>query len=135
LGNSHFFISSGFSEDFGVQLMRARSFSVKDFEKERGMVVQKLAEALAAWKGPRHMTNQQVNQPSFPIARAARLAGKTSSVAPAQLSDDREPLEDRIRCRAYLLAENAGFPEGRADEFWYRAEQEVRRGDSRRRQG
>jgi hypothetical protein len=27
LGNSHFFISSGFSEDFGVQLMRARSFS------------------------------------------------------------------------------------------------------------
>jgi hypothetical protein len=26
LGNSHFFISSGFSEDFGVQLMRARSF-------------------------------------------------------------------------------------------------------------
>ena len=105
--------------------------SVKDDEKEREMVVQKLvqklAEAVAALKGPRHMTTHQVNKPSFPAARAARLAGKTSSVAPGQLSDNGESLEGRIRCRAYVLAENAGFPEGRADEFWYRAEQEVRR--------
>jgi len=78
------------------------------------------------------MISQQGTKSSFPTAGAARLAGKTSSVAPAQLSDGREPLEDRIRCRAYLLAENAGFPEGRADEFWYRAEQDVRRGASRR---
>jgi hypothetical protein len=92
-------------------------------------VFQKLAEALAARKGPRNMISQQVNKPSFPTAGAARLAGKTSSVA-----DGRESLEDRIRRRAYLLAENAGFPEGRADEFWYRAEQEVRRCESPRRQ-
>ena len=93
-------------------------------------VFQKLAEALAARKGPRNMISQQVNKSSFPTAGSARLAGKTSSVA-----DGRESLEDRIRCRAYLLAENAGFPEGRADEFWYRAEQEVRRCESPRRQG
>ena len=92
-------------------------------------VFQKLAEALAARKEPRHMISQQVNKSSFPTAGPARLAGKTSSVA-----DGRESLEDRIRCRAYLLAENAGFPEGRADEFWYRAEQEVRRCESPRRQ-
>jgi hypothetical protein len=79
------------------------------------------------------MISQQVNKSSFPTAGAARLAGTTSSVAPGQLSGDRDSLEDRIRCRAYLLAENAGFPEGRADEFWYRAEQEVRRGEIRRR--
>ena len=98
-------------------------------------VFQKLAEALAARKGPRHMISQQVNQSSFPTAGSARLAGKTTSVASAKLSDGRESLEDRIRRRAYLLAENAGFPEGRADEFWYRAEQEVRRCESPRRQG
>src|SRR5215831_20808984 len=43
--------------------------SVKDFQKERGMVVQKvfqkLAEALAARKGPRHMISPQVNKSSF----------------------------------------------------------------------
>ena len=96
---------------------------------------QKLTEAIAARKGPRHMISQQVNKSSFPTVGAARLAGNTSSVGSAQLFDGREALEDRIRCRAYYLAENAGFPEGRADEFWYRAEQEVRRGESRRRQG
>jgi hypothetical protein len=37
LGNSHFFISSGFSEDFGVQLMRARSFSVGRAVKNGGI--------------------------------------------------------------------------------------------------
>jgi hypothetical protein len=69
-------------------------------------VFQKLAEALAARKGPRHMISQQVNKSSFPTAAgSARLAGKTSSSA-----DGRESLEDRIRCRAFLLAENAGFP-------------------------
>ena len=96
---------------------------------------QKLTEAIAARKGPRHMISQQVNQSSFATAGSARLAGKTSSVGSAQLFDGRVALENRIRCRAYLLAESAGFPEGRADEFWYRAEQEVRRGESRRRQG
>ena len=85
---------------------------------------QKLAGALAARRGP-HMINQQVTKPSFATAGAARR-----TVPPA---NDREALEDRIRCRAYLLAEKAGFPEGRADEFWFRAEQEVRRGENSRR--
>ena len=96
---------------------------------------QKLAEALAARNGPQHMIRQQANKSTFPTTGAARLAGKTTSVASAKLSDGRESLEDMIRCRAYLLAENAGFPEGRADEFWYRAEQEVRRCESPQRQG
>ena len=91
---------------------------------------QKLAEALAARNGPQHMIRQQANKSTFPTTGAARLAGKT-----AQPANDRESLEDKIRCRAYLLAEKAGFPEGRADEFWYRAEQEVRRGECRGRQG
>jgi hypothetical protein len=40
-------------------------------------------------------------------------------------------LEEKIRVRAYLLAEAAGFPTGRADEFWLRAEKEIRLGKSR----
>lgn len=34
-------------------------------------------------------------------------------------------LEDAIRRRAYELWEAEGRPEGRTDEFWYRAEEEV----------
>ncbi|MGJ5180070.1 DUF2934 domain-containing protein [Bradyrhizobium oligotrophicum] len=35
-------------------------------------------------------------------------------------------LEDRIRERAHALWEQSGRPEGREDEFWYRAEHEIR---------
>jgi hypothetical protein len=33
---------------------------------------------------------------------------------------------DEIRARAYKLWEEAGKPEGRIDEFWYEAEQQVK---------
>jgi hypothetical protein len=34
--------------------------------------------------------------------------------------------EDSIALRAYQLWDEAGRPEGRADEFWFRAEEEFR---------
>ena len=43
------------------------------------------------------------------------------SPVPAQAT-----LEERVRLRAYLLAEGAGFPEGRTEEFWHRVEEETR---------
>ncbi len=53
--------------------------------------------------------------------------GETKSPAPAaQFRNSTVSLEERIRNRAYLLAEAAGFPEGCADEFWFKAEKEVR---------
>ena len=48
-----------------------------------------------------------------------------------QAGDSKNPQEDRIRLRAYLLAEAAGFPAGRADEFWHQAEKDIRSGSSR----
>jgi hypothetical protein len=35
------------------------------------------------------------------------------------------PTEDQVRTRAYGLWEQAGKPDGREDEFWYQAEQEL----------
>ncbi|MGT2502105.1 DUF2934 domain-containing protein [Bradyrhizobium guangxiense] len=43
-----------------------------------------------------------------------------------QLSD---PTEQEIRERAHRLWEQAGRPEGREDEFWRAAEQELRNED------
>jgi hypothetical protein len=37
-----------------------------------------------------------------------------------------EPSEQQIRTRAHQLWEQAGNPEGREDEFWHRAERELR---------
>ena len=40
-----------------------------------------------------------------------------------------EPSEQEIRERAHQLWERAGKPEGRGDEFWHAAEQELRNED------
>ncbi|SFK13327.1 Protein of unknown function [Bradyrhizobium sp. Gha] len=40
-----------------------------------------------------------------------------------------EPNEQEIRERAHQLWERAGKPEGREDEFWHAAEQELRNED------
>jgi len=37
-----------------------------------------------------------------------------------------QPTDDKLRERAHQLWEQAGRPEGRQDEFWYQAEQELR---------
>jgi hypothetical protein len=34
---------------------------------------------------------------------------------------------DEIRARAYKLWEEAGKPQGRIDEFWYEAEEQVKK--------
>lgn len=36
-----------------------------------------------------------------------------------------EPIEQKIRESAYLKWEAAGYPENRADEFWFAAENEL----------
>jgi hypothetical protein len=40
-----------------------------------------------------------------------------------------KPSEEEIRKRAHELWEQAGKPEGREDEFWHLAEQELRNED------
>jgi hypothetical protein len=40
-----------------------------------------------------------------------------------------EPTNDEIRIRAHQLWEEAGKPEGREEEFWHLAEQELRNAD------
>jgi len=40
-----------------------------------------------------------------------------------------EPTNDEIRIRAHQLWEEAGKPEGREEEFWNLAEQELRNAD------
>ena len=40
-----------------------------------------------------------------------------------------DPIEQEIRDRAHRLWEQAGKPEGRDDEFWHAAEQELRNED------
>jgi hypothetical protein len=47
-----------------------------------------------------------------------------SPLVASGVQNPKESREERIRLRAYLLAEAAGFPEGRADEFWLQAEKE-----------
>jgi len=37
-----------------------------------------------------------------------------------------EPTQEHIRLRAYELWERHGKPDGRAEEFWLRAEQELK---------
>ena len=37
-----------------------------------------------------------------------------------------QPADESIRQRAHQLWEQAGRPDGRQDEFWYQAEQELR---------
>jgi Protein of unknown function (DUF2934) len=80
-----------------------------------------LLEALGAWKGQRDMARES----------NAMVFGTTSDNRPTRTVSSREPEEEKIRFRAYLLAEAAGFPTGRADDFWHQAEKEIRFGKSR----
>jgi hypothetical protein len=68
------------------------------------------------------------NQTALANSPSAPRATKTAPSTPIQNPDKRETQEERIRFRAYLLAEAAGFPDGRADEFWHQAEKEIRSG-------
>jgi hypothetical protein len=65
------------------------------------------------------MATQQPRQTSFPTARELKVAVND----PEHLQHS-SSLKQRIRERAYFLAEAAGLPQGRADEFWLRAEKE-----------
>jgi hypothetical protein len=83
-----------------------------------------LTEALTAWKGKRDMAKDR-NQPTVAAAPSAQRSTKVAPSNPVQGFGNKEQLEEKIRVRAYLLAEEAGFPTGRADEFWLRAEREI----------
>ena len=48
------------------------------------------------------------------------------SVAMADTREDAGHLEKRIRERAYDMWEREGRPEGRADQYWLRAEEMIR---------
>ena len=84
-----------------------------------------LKEAFAAWKGQRHMARES-NQTGFGMAPPSQRTTRTDPSALFPSSSGKDPQEDKIRVRAYLLAEAAGFPAGRADEFWHQAEREIR---------
>jgi hypothetical protein len=60
------------------------------------------------------------------IAPSTQPVAKTIPSAGFPNSDPRQAVEENVRVRAYLLAEAAGFPAGRADEFWQEAEKEIR---------
>ena len=62
------------------------------------------------------------------IAPSTQPAAKTAPSAGFPNSDPKQSLEEKIRVRAYVLAEAAGFPSGRADDFWHQAEKEIRSG-------
>jgi hypothetical protein len=62
---------------------------------------------------------------SLPPARETPSDTRSPSVASRFGHNPRETQEERIRVRAYFLAEAAGFPEGRADQFWLQAEKEA----------
>jgi hypothetical protein len=55
-----------------------------------------------------------------------RRVEPTVPAAPANASTDPGSQEERIRVQAYLLAQDAGFPDGRAEEFWRLAEEEIK---------
>ncbi len=54
---------------------------------------------------------------------------KGGAVLPKQEVQLSEPTEQEIRERAHRLWEQAGRPEGREEEFWHAAEQELRNED------
>lgn len=54
---------------------------------------------------------------------------KGGAVPPTQEVPLSEPTEQDIRERAHRLWEQAGKPEGREEEFWHAAEQELRNED------
>jgi hypothetical protein len=89
-----------------------------------------MVTSLASLKGQRDMARTTTQSPFAPTSPVQRSTNPTA-FTPLQGADDRKPQEDRIRFRAYLLAEAAGFPAGRADEFWLQAEREIRSGKSR----
>jgi hypothetical protein len=62
----------------------------------------------------------------------SRLSAPSPKAEPCFLAEENvmaNPTEKEIKKRAYELWEEAGKPEGREDEFWQLAEQELRNED------
>jgi hypothetical protein len=70
------------------------------------------------------MATRPVKRTSFPTVRDARRDTSSAPVGLASGHNPKESREESIRLRAYFLAEAAGFPAGRADDFWLQAEKE-----------
>jgi hypothetical protein len=68
----------------------------------------------------------------YGLARS-RLSAPSPKAGPCFLAEEENvmanPTEKEIKKRAYELWEEAGKPEGREDEFWQLAEQELRNED------
>ena len=77
---------------------------------------------------PRHSERSRVAPTESPLA-GERCSGdslaRPTRAGPGQATMTSPNLYDRIKQRAYLLWEQEGRPEGRADEHWFRAEAEV----------
>jgi hypothetical protein len=85
-----------------------------------------LRRASAALKGQRDMAIQAAKQTVTKTnSRETRFGIPAGSTSPTKNPSFQNSGEDRIRVRAYFLAEAAGFPEGRAEEFWFKAEKEI----------
>jgi len=74
---------------------------------------------------PRHSERSRVAPTESPLA-GERCSGdslaRPTRAGPGQATMTSPNLYDRIKQRAYLLWEQEGRPEGRADEHWFRAE-------------
>jgi hypothetical protein len=117
-----------------------------------------LAKVFASWRGRPDTAPQAADAATPPAGAGAPEPAQAAPAPPAPAADSREgeraparpdvsppaglPAdaggdreEEQIRVRAYFLAEAAGFPAGRMDEFWHQAEREVRGAAGRDRNG
>jgi hypothetical protein len=113
-----------------------------------------LTKVFASWKGQPDAAPSAADPATPPPREEAREAVQAAPAAPAQVADrrgegaapagpdvpppaqvDGAREEEQIRVRAYYLAEAAGFPKGRSDEFWHQAAREVRGAAGRDRNG
>jgi hypothetical protein len=71
--------------------------------------------------------NETVN-PNVPITEepVSTAEATPATARNAVIQGNSMPDSDEIRRRAYELYEQAGRPEGLQDEFWYKAEREIR---------
>lgn len=78
------------------------------------------------------MALRGTRKPAAPRAsRAKKPAVETPKTveSPVEETAPEPSLEERVRSHAYTLWEQEGSPEGRHDEFWYRAERELSDGE------
>ena len=71
------------------------------------------------------MATQATKQTPVQTHARGRFGTFATSISSMRDSSQTASREERLRIRAYYLAEAAGFPAGRANDFWYQAEREI----------